>query len=106
MTNVQENPGAQRTRRNIMKTGPILASAVADGLLQRRGYALANLTTDNDNRQPGQWRRYELFPEGNKDSDGRGRAQGRGPRDWRFAADDVRRAASRPMDRTLSFQEE
>ena len=30
----------------------------------------------------------------------------RGPRDWRFAADDVRRAASRPMDRTLSNQEE
>ena len=27
MTNVQENPGAQRTRRNIMKTGAILASA-------------------------------------------------------------------------------
>jgi Hint domain len=27
MTNVQENPGAQRTRRNIMKMGVVLASA-------------------------------------------------------------------------------
>ena len=29
MTNVQENPGAQRTRRNIMKMGAIAATAVA-----------------------------------------------------------------------------
>jgi hypothetical protein len=29
MTNHQENPGAQRTRRNIMKAVPMLASALA-----------------------------------------------------------------------------
>ena len=45
MTNVQENPGAQRTRRNIMKAAPILASAVAVSLATTRN-ALAK---DKDN---------------------------------------------------------
>ena len=36
MTNVQENSGTQRTRRNIVKAVPILASAVAVSLATRR----------------------------------------------------------------------
>ncbi len=36
MTNVQENLGAQRTRRNIVKAAPILASAVAVSLATTR----------------------------------------------------------------------
>ena len=36
MTNDLENPGAQRTRRNIVKAGPIFASAVAVSLATTR----------------------------------------------------------------------
>jgi Hint domain len=36
MTNIQENLGAQRTRRNIVKAAPILASAVAVSLATTR----------------------------------------------------------------------
>jgi Hint domain len=36
MTNVQENPCALRTRRNVVKAGPILASAVAVSLATTR----------------------------------------------------------------------
>jgi hypothetical protein len=36
MTNDQENLGAQRTRRNIVKAAPILASAVAVSLATTR----------------------------------------------------------------------
>ena len=45
MTNNLENLGAQRTRRNIVKAGPILASAVAVSLATTRN-ALAK---DKDN---------------------------------------------------------
>jgi hypothetical protein len=69
------------------------------------------LAKDNDkgngnDKGQSQSERCELFPEGNEDSDGWGRAQGREPRDWRFVADDVRWASSRSMDRPLSVQEE
>jgi hypothetical protein len=45
MTNDQENPGAQRTRRNIVKAAPILASAVALSLATTRNA----LAIDNGN---------------------------------------------------------
>ena len=45
MTNVQENPGTQRTRRNIVKAAPVLASAIAVSLATTRN-ALAK---DKDN---------------------------------------------------------
>ena len=47
MTNNLENLGAQRTRRNIVKAGPILASAIAVSLATKRN-ALAK-DNDNDN---------------------------------------------------------
>jgi hypothetical protein len=36
MTNVEENPATQRTRRNILKAAPILASAIAVSLATTR----------------------------------------------------------------------
>ena len=45
MTNNLENLGAQRTRRNIVKAGPILASAVAVSLATTRNA----FSKDNDN---------------------------------------------------------
>jgi hypothetical protein len=52
MTNHQENPGAQRTRRNIMKAVPILASAVAVSLATTKGaFAGQNDQGQNDNNQ-------------------------------------------------------
>jgi hypothetical protein len=45
MTNDQENSGAQRTRRNIVKAAPILASAVALSLATTRNA----LAIDNGN---------------------------------------------------------
>jgi hypothetical protein len=75
MTNVQENPGAQRTRRNIVKAAPILASAVAVSLATTRN-ALAidkekDKDKDKDKRQRQRKRKKsDVFPEGNEDSDG------------------------------------
>jgi Hint domain len=50
MTNVQENPGAQRTRRNIVKAAPILASAVAVSLATTKG-AFAGQNDQGQNNQ-------------------------------------------------------
>ena len=72
MTNVQENPGTQRTRRNIVKAAPILASAVAVSLATtRNALAKDKTTTANDNGNGnGNGKRCDVFPEGNEDSDG------------------------------------
>ena len=48
MTNVQENPGAQRTRRNIVKAGPIFASAVAVSLATTRNVLAKDKDKDKD----------------------------------------------------------
>jgi hypothetical protein len=48
MTNVQENLGAQRTRRNIVKAAPVLASAIAVSLATTRN-ALAGNGNGNGN---------------------------------------------------------
>ena len=48
MTNVQENPGAQRTRRNIVKAAPILASAVAVSLATTRNALAKDKDKDKD----------------------------------------------------------
>jgi hypothetical protein len=42
MTNVQENLGAQRTRRNIVKAAPVLASAIAVSLATTRNALAGN----------------------------------------------------------------
>jgi hypothetical protein len=48
MTNVQENPGTQRTRRNILKAAPILASAVALSLATTRNALAKDKDKDKD----------------------------------------------------------
>ena len=63
MTNNLENLGAQRTRRNIVKAGPILASAVAVSLATTRN-ALAK---DNDNgKGKGKGKDVNCFLKGTK----------------------------------------
>src|SRR3984957_7394283 len=54
MTNVQENPGAQRTRRNIVKAVPILASAVALSLATTKGAFAGQNDQGQDNNNQGQ----------------------------------------------------
>ena len=48
MTNDQENLGAQRTRRNIVKAVPILASAVAVSLATTRNALAKDKDKDKD----------------------------------------------------------
>ena len=67
MTNVEENPGTQRTRRNILKAAPILASAIAVSLATTRNALAKDKDKDKDKRQR---QRCDVFPEGNQDSDG------------------------------------
>ena len=50
MMNVQGNPGTQRTRRNIVKAAPVLASAIAVSLATTRN-ALAGNGNGNGQRQ-------------------------------------------------------
>jgi hypothetical protein len=49
MMNVQENPGTQRTRRNIVKAAPVLASAIAMSLATTRNALAKAKDKDKDN---------------------------------------------------------
>ena len=96
---------AQRTRRNIVKMGAIAASAIPRRSWRGRRCGGASLFASNW-ATPCRLRLSQLLFKGHENSNRPRRAQGRRPGDWRFVADDVRRNAPHPVDRTLSIQEE
>ena len=94
------SPGDQRTRRNIMKMGAIVTSAIVANLTMTKTGAADPGGNGHGHDQGG----GHCLLKGTRSNRPR-RSENRRPGDRRFGADDVLRIASHSVDRALSIKE-